>query len=200
VGFVDNQSFMAQMNSQDFLNIYNLEGYLLDTVRPRFHSQGYIDAFDFFCIVIWKANRAKTKIAQRLMREGSDLDDVVRKMTGEIHSQTSDKERYRCLSEKWGFRLPMASAILTILYPESFTVYDIRVCDMLGRFHNIADIPNLDSRWEQYCLFKINVEAAVPGEYSLRDKDRILWAESFTTQLNKDIKTGFATQLKSEFD
>lgn len=191
---------MAQMNSQDFLSIYNLEGYLLDTVRSKFHSQGFIDAFDFFCIVIWKANRAKTKIGQRLMRAEGDLDLTIQKMTGELHSQTSDKERYRCLSEKWGFRLPMASAILTILYPDSFTVYDIRVCNMLGRFHNIADIPNFDRRWEQYCLFKINVEAAVPGDFSLRDKDRILWAESFTSQLNKDITFGFTNPDESGID
>jgi hypothetical protein len=28
----------------------------------------------------------------------------------------------------------MASAILTVLYPESCTVYDVRVCDVLGDF------------------------------------------------------------------
>lgn len=191
---------MAQMNDQKYLELYNLESYLLDTVRPRFHSQGYINAFDFFCIVIWKANRAKTKIAQRLLKNGKDLDDVIRKMTRDLHSQTSDKERYHCLSETWGFRLPMASAILTVLYPENFTVYDVRVCEMLGRFHSIAEIPNFDRRWEQYCLFKINVEAAVPGDFTLRDKDRILWAESFSTQLNRDITAGFTVQDESDID
>ena len=188
------------MTNQELLNLYNLESYLLETVSPRFHSQGYLNAFDFFCIVIWKANRAKTKIAQRLIKYGSDLDQVVIQMTRELHSQESDKERCRCLSETWGFRLPMASAILTILFPETFTVYDVRVCDMLNRFHNIAEIPNFNRRWEQYQLYVINVQAAVPEVLNLRDKDRVLWAESFATQLTKDIKSVFTRGEEPEND
>ena len=36
--------------------------------------------------------------------------------------------------DEWGFRLPMGSAILTVCFPASFSVYDTRVCDQLGDF------------------------------------------------------------------
>ena len=41
---------------------------------------------------------------------------------------------------KWAFRLPTASAILTVLYPDVFTVYDRRVCKVLGAFDQLANI------------------------------------------------------------
>ncbi len=34
----------------NYLDIYNLETYLFETVRNRFYEQGYLSAFDFFCI------------------------------------------------------------------------------------------------------------------------------------------------------
>ena len=45
----------------------------------------------------------------------------------------------RILIEDWAFRLPMASAILTVLYPDSFTVYDIRVCSELQNHHGVRN-------------------------------------------------------------
>jgi hypothetical protein len=50
----------------DYRLYYNPEFYLLDIEEPRFKRQGYLDAFDFFRIVLWKANRAKSKIAKKL--------------------------------------------------------------------------------------------------------------------------------------
>ena len=43
----------------DFLRYYDLETYLFDDVHDRFHRQGSLSAFNFFAIVVWKANRAK---------------------------------------------------------------------------------------------------------------------------------------------
>lgn len=49
----------------DYRAFYHLESYLFNTVRIRFLENGFLDAFDFFCIVIWKANRSKSKIARK---------------------------------------------------------------------------------------------------------------------------------------
>jgi len=47
----------------DPVRYYDLERYLLDDVRTRYASEGSLGAFDFFSIVIWKANRAIKKEA-----------------------------------------------------------------------------------------------------------------------------------------
>jgi len=44
----------------DYIKYYDLENYVLTDVRDKFYRDRYLTAFDFFCIVIWKANRAKT--------------------------------------------------------------------------------------------------------------------------------------------
>ena len=128
----------------DYLKLYDLERYLFEVVRPSFQRDSELTAFDFFCIIIWKANRAKSEVAKRLIRHhgkgGTDLDAVIGDLTHQIHAARDDeKERMRILIKDWGFRLPMASAILTVLYPEIFTVYDKRVCGELGKYHCVQD-------------------------------------------------------------
>lgn len=177
----------------DYRSFYNMEDYLFYTVRSKFLNQGYLSAFDFFCIIIWKANRAKSKIAQRLMKKGyKNLEEAVRALTEELTQQKNAKERLRCLIQSWGFLLPMASAILTVLYPEEFTVYDVRVCDSLGDCHKLSNVTDFEKLWHGYVEFKSKVSQAVPDELSLRDKDRYLWGKSFHEQLSIDIEKAFA--------
>lgn len=178
----------------DYVQFYHLESYLFGTVHQRFASQGYLGAFDFFCIVIWKANRAKTKIARKLLGSngGKSLDDVARELTKNIAAQQTPKSRLRLLmSGKARFRLPMATAILTVLYPDEFTVYDYRVCEALGAFRNLTHITTFDKLWEGYSDFKRAVEANAPQGHSLRDKDRYLWGKSFCDQLRFQVQNGF---------
>lgn len=181
--------------NSDYVQFYHLESYLFGTVHQRFHSQGYLGAFDFFCIVIWKANRAKTQIARKLLGPTRDrtLDDVVIQLTRGIAAQDTPKNRLGFLM--FGdvrFRLPMATAILTVLYPDEFTVYDYRVCEALDGFSNLSHITTIERLWDAYLEFKRAVEKCTPGGYSLRDKDRYLWGKSFCDQLESQVKDGFA--------
>src|SRR5262249_30394120 len=159
----------------------------------RFAEQGHLSAFDFFCIVIWKANRAKTKVAKRLLAETTkSLDEVVVELTKAIAAQNTPKDKMRLLMfGKTRFRLPMASAILTVLYPDKFTVYDYRCCDMLDDFRNLTNLTNFDRLWVGYLAFKSAVITNTPKGLSLRDSDRYLWGKSFRDQLANDIATGF---------
>ena len=172
----------------DYRKLYDLENYLFDEVARRFSELGYLNAFDFFCIVIWKANRSKSKVAKRLLSQGyPNLESAVVALTKSLANAADDKARMKALIVDWGFRLPMASAILTVLYPISFTVYDSRVCEVLGGFLNLQYNTNFDSLWNNYESFVAAVKKAGPSEYSLRDKDKWLWGNSFCNQLQKDL-------------
>jgi hypothetical protein len=158
----------------DYSTYYNLESYLFQTVHNSFRDQGQLSAFDFFCIVIWKANRAKSKIAANLLaRDYVDLDEAVYDLTKAIAKETTPKDKLRYLLAQWGFRLPMASAVLSVLYPQEFTVYDVRVCGILGEFKNLGGVRDFDELWRGYEEFKKRVAAAVPGRLTLRDNDRL---------------------------
>jgi hypothetical protein len=177
----------------DFRKFYDLERYVFEEVGPRFRTNGRLDAFDFFCIVIWKANRAKSRIARRLLDAGAgSLEEVARKLTEGLADLEEPKERLPYLMAEWGFRLPMASAILTVLYPDDFTVSDMRVCDSVGGFHSTGNRTDFQKLWDEYVQFRTAVEQAAPQTLSLRDKDRYLWGKSLNDQLRRDLLREFS--------
>lgn len=83
--------------------------------------------------------------------------------------------------------LPMASAILTVLYPYDFTIYDIRVYGELGDFEWVQNKTRYDDLWDGYSKYFTAVGYAAPAELSLRDRDRWLWGRSFYEQLRREI-------------
>lgn len=183
------------MQTTDYVRYYHLEPYLFSTVHERFHRDHQLNAFDLMSIVVWKANRAKSKVAKRLTghaRPGEDLDAVSKRLTGFLHSCRDDESRLRVLMSQWGFRLPMASAILTVCFPERFTVYDVRVCEELGAHAELSYATRQDRIWQGYCRYVGAVRKASPAGLSLRDCDRYLWGRSAARQLEADIRRGFS--------
>ena len=185
-------SFSSAHQATGYCKYFHLEDYLFDDISLQFQRTNRLNAFDFFCIVIWKANRAKSRIAKKLLEKGySKLDDAVSTLIQQIVIANSSKEKMRILLEDWKFYLPMASAILTVLYPKDFTIYDIRVCDVLSKFHGLDNKKNFEGRWNGYIEYRTAVIENTPKELSLRDKDRFLWGKSFAKQLEKDIRNNF---------
>lgn len=184
----------------DYLRYYDLERYLFEDVSKRFQKEHSLSAFDFFSIIVWKANRAKSQIARKLLatqpRGKRDLESLCQQLTTDLYKAPNPKERLRLLKEEWRFALPMASAILSVCWPGDFTVYDYRVCDVLenkqlGRFHHLNNLVNFERIWDGYLAFKLKVSQATPKALSLREQDRYLWGESAASQLVADIRRGF---------
>jgi hypothetical protein len=126
-----------------------------------------------------------------------NLEKAVHALTDSIARQKTPRDRLRCLCKEWKFSLSMASAILTVLYPKDFTIYDERVCDALDEFHDLRYRTDFENLWHDYEQFKRRVEEFAPQQLSLRDKDRYLWGKSFYDQLTKDIKQCFRRKRKS---
>jgi len=158
----------------DYLKYYFLEDYLRE-VKRNFQKRGYLTPEEFFCIVIWKSNRAKTTIKRKLSKWGK-LDEVIEELTQDIY-KTKGKLKLKVLRDKWRFNLPMAAAILTVLYPREFTVYDVRVRTQLG----LKESSNINKYFKEF--LPLVRETGVGN--SLRDKDRYLWGKSFYEDLIK---------------
>ena len=175
----------------DYLKYYDLERYLFEDVHRRFHHEQSLGAFDFFSIIIWKANRAKSRIALKLLKQDPKrrrkLDAICRTLTTSLYAAPSDKERLRVLMEDWDFALPMASAILSVCWPGDFTVYDYRVRVLVGcpELNNLTDFEKI---WDGFQKYKTKVSEIAQPELSLRDKDRYLWGQSTASQLKEDIR------------
>lgn len=179
------------MKISDYAIYYNLENYLLTEVRENFNNNKSLNTFEFFSIIIWKANRAKTKIAEKLKAINTNLDVCIKNITNEIYNADNPKEKMKILIEKYNFRLPMTSAILSILYPEDFTVYDVRVCETLIEFKGLINKVKFETIWSGYQKYVIAVNEYIPENLTLREKDKALWGKSFYDQLWKDIGKEF---------
>lgn len=163
----------------DFSKYYSLEEYLFNEVRVNFEKRGYLTSEEFFCIVIWKAVRAKTLILRKLLAKNQPLDVTVRQLTSDLVMANSSQDKLSLLLDKWKFRLPMASAILTVLYPDDFTIYDVRVCASL----NIKDFSGCKSQIDQYFNYFLPKIKNVRNGKTLRENDKFLWGQSFYNDL-----------------
>ena len=172
----------------DYLKFYDLEHYLFTEVSGRFNRTGAISPADFYMIVIWKANRAKSRIRNRLSKHEGGFAGAVEALTAALREADGAADRLEILMKTWGFRLPMASAILTVLYPLEFTVYDARICTQLGAFEGLADRHYSEALWDDYGSYMAVMTRAAPSGLSLRDKDRFLWARAFYEGVMKDLQ------------
>lgn len=193
------------MPEQDYRKYYDLDQYLFNEVAKNFQSNRTLSVEDFFCIIIWKAERSKSICATRLKNGRKSLQAAVSSLMDAIANANSAKERLRILlSKKWGFSLPTASAILTVLYQNEFSVYDFRVCEALERikegsgskFRSLRNRSNFDKLWDEYTEFLKAVGEVAPDGLSLREKDRWLWGYSFAAQLKADADKEFPKPIK----
>lgn len=185
---------------EDYSKYYDLNAYVFNEVSKRYQDEGHIDAFDFFCIIIWKANRAKTNMHKKIIKiaESSDLDKICKDITTNLYNIELNEEKLRYLIQNWQFGIPMASAILTVLFPDDFTVYDVRVCKILKKHGNLTNKTNIDRLVTGYFEYVKDVKDVIPEKKNLREKDIYLWGKSFFLELNQDIKDGFARLDKSK--
>jgi hypothetical protein len=175
----------------DYRKYYHIEKYLFKDVYSSFHHNGYLTASDFFFIIIWKSNRSKSKEAKRILHISQlSLPRTIKKITETISQKPTQKEKMSVLINDWKFKLSTASAILTVLYPNQFTIYDRRVLNLL-KLPNINNIGKFDKLWKGYCEYKKLVVRKTPRRFKLRDKDRYLWGKSIYRQLKADIKSEF---------
>ncbi|ATU93600.1 hypothetical protein BLM14_02365 [Phyllobacterium zundukense] len=161
----------------DYRQYYDLERYLLEVVGPNFRNSGAIEPIGFFSILVWKANRKKTHQRDRLIKKSGTFERAVAAIAEGLFRAPDEREQLRFLMQDWDFRLPTATAILTILYPEQFTVYDFRVGEEVGI--KLANRTNFDSIWDGYNQFRKRVRGQAPEGFSLRDCDRYLWGHSW---------------------
>jgi len=183
------------MSTKDYLKYYWLEADFLEKeVRLAFVENHFLTAEQFFAIVEWKVPRFG-KIHLSYLRN-----DDIKQLTGEIYDAGSSKERRLEVllkdsdgRNRRGIRLAMASAILTILYPTEFTVYDVRVRKQLRKCRlwledpdDITNDKNVVNKYLEKYLPSVKT-VAQKNNLLLRDCDRALWAKDWHEDLQDFI-------------
>lgn len=143
-------------------------------IHQNFQDKGYLTPEELFAIVIWKSNRAKTKVLNGFLELTRNIEQITKSF-----SIQSDREKVLTLNSIGGIGVPIASAILAVCYPDRFTVVDYRAKESLKKLSitvhgNPAETPDAYLEYVSTC-----VEQARVYDLSLRDFDRALWGLDF---------------------
>ncbi len=162
-------------NLEKYLKYYFLEEYLFNDVSKNFQKHEYLTPEEFFAIIIWKSNRAKTNVRRGIEKSKK----TIRKITAGIFQAKTSEQKLNTLTSIPSIGIPMASAILAVCYPDDFTVADYRAYAAFKDFREeIAGNPTVSiSAYLEY--LKKCKELAAKHNLSLRNFDRILWAKDF---------------------
>ena len=171
---------LDQVNYQEF---YDDEAYLLK-VGEEFRKSGKLDTADFYMLLAWKADRAKNYHRERLKNIAGDFPAAVARLAADVFKAPDGKSRLEILMTKWAFYIPTATAILTIFYPDEFTVYDTVVCHELSYPYR-PDRHFSEKLWTDYQAYKSAVIDNTPGELTLRDKDRYLIGKAYWKEVQR---------------
>jgi hypothetical protein len=177
----------------DYQKFTRLAEYLIDEVGPKFRRTGKIDPVDLFFIFMWKANRAKTLMRDKLKRNSKargSFARATRHIAAALRNANDNRERLAILMQDWKLKLPMASAVLTVLYPDKFTIYDTLVCEKLRVTYRPGQrfSDRSDRCWCNYKRYKQLVRENTPPRLSLREKDRYLRGKSIREKAERDAR------------
>lgn len=154
---------------------YDLDRYLFDRVTKRFEADQTLCAFDFYAIITWKANRAKTRVRSGLKTANCSPEELMRT----VHDTADDRQKMQTLDSIPGIGIPIASAILTVCYPTRFTVMDYRAWETLvdlDRVQSKAMPSGIDGYFEQY--LPVCQRLASEERLCIRELDQALWGWS----------------------
>lgn len=135
---------------------------LFEQVGPAVVARGYYSRDDFLAVGRWKSARSLSYLERN---SDNDIKDVTR-----MALAAPERLRYRILGVLHGVGEKMASALLTVPYPEQFTVADYRAIETL-RAHG-----ELDGQPSDYVAYlRLCRELASRVGTDLRTLDRALW-------------------------
>lgn len=166
-----------------YLKYYYLETDFLKKAYKNFQKRGHLTPEEFFAIVIWKSPRAKTKIRNGLLEKRKSIF----KITSDIFRAKKREDKLKVLTKTPGIGIPIASAILTICYPNCFTIVDYRARASLKEFgEEIKGDPTTKTYPYKPYFDYLKKCKVLSQKYkiSLRNFDRILWAKNFYEGVN----------------
>lgn len=157
---------MKIIEIKKYIELYDTENYLFKVIGPSVKKRGFFLFDEFYKICMWKSARQK----QRYIKNK----DSVEKKTNSAFAEVDERKRMEMLCRLNGVSIPMASALLTIVYPEKYAVIDIRCLEMLKKKNcDIGKYPSLNT-WIKY--LKIMREWAKENNVTPRELDMALFA------------------------
>lgn len=134
---------------------------LLDEVGPTVRERGFYELGELAEVAGWKTQRSKSRIA-------GNLPEDVRDITGLAFS-APEHVQHRVLTLLDGVRVPTATALLAVVFPDRHTILDARSTEALAR------LAAWDGAGGYRSYLDVCRRLAAGAGVDLRTLDRALW-------------------------
>jgi len=190
---------------EDFLHYYYLENYIFFNVSEKFSSNHRIDAFDFYCILVWCEDVDPKKIKKQLLKKSkrdksipkrfqNNFDFVVKKISRDLFNIEDDKGKLDYLYNEWKLPLELSFAILSVCYPDIYAVFNMEAADHLDKdektnhFTRLLKLTSFDNIWERYMEYIDKLNKNINSKKRLNDKVRWIQGKEFASEVKRAIK------------
>jgi len=150
------------------LNCFDPETRLFPQIAAR--TPPHLTAKELLVVLKWKLGRVKESDAT-IVRHLTKINGAIRR-AGEAGREV---EAIRSLCGISGIKLAVASAILSVCYPNRFTIFDFRLLNTLGLLPKESDEWTPEAYWERFV--PAVRRHCRPGRV-LREVDKALWGLS----------------------
>lgn len=157
---------MKLINIKKYLALYNQEEYLFNFIGPQIKKRGFVNFQEFYKICMWKSVRQKHNYLVNKK--------IVERVTREVFKENDERKKMDGLCQLKGVGIPMASAILTIVFPNKYAVIDVRCIEMLNKLNLTIKKHITLNVWLEY--LKIIRNLAKDNGLTPREIDKILFA------------------------
>jgi len=145
----------------------------------KVRKRGYLTRREFLDICMWKSPRPKKHYEK-------NAEDKIKDITKKAFLIPHEKNKIVLLTRLKGIKIPTASAILAMVYPDRYGIIDIRVWKILRKYGEVKDNPSgmnfTPAQWYKF-LIKIRYIAK-----KLKKTPRIVELTMF--QHSKQIQRG----------
>ena len=172
------------MRLREYWNEYNYyreeTNELFDSFAGNVKKRGYLTRNDLMRIFLWKADRV-------VERNEDELNKVTRRVFEVDHENEGEVKRLlNELTQLDGIKIPMASVILSILFPEKYGVFDKNVRKALdGKKYTNSPKAFWDYQIKTREIAK--EQSKLDGkEWFPRDVDKALWILGKKSEVKKE--------------
>lgn len=145
---------------------------LFEEIGPEVRRRGFFTKDELLAVGEWKSSRARGRLR-------SNSPALVERLTGACIA--APDERITVLTALDGVGLPMASAVLAVWRPDSYTVYDVRAVETLRRAGVFAGVRKYPAFGLYLHACRDLIDRLTLGDDHLphlRSLDRALWKYS----------------------
>jgi thermostable 8-oxoguanine DNA glycosylase len=173
--------FLTREEFENGLNEYDLEQRVFPAIAKRIEAGEELDNRDVLQILKWKLGRVTNANAKTVSAENLNQINEAIKVA---KKPECGAEALEALDRIPGIGLATATAILTICYPEKFTILDWRALEMLQEATRVSADDWTASTYMKEYLPRVREQQAL-WACTLRDADRALWGLSVRKRITE---------------